>query len=172
MHDHCIGLVSGQKLNRTTFVADGGGQYVGFIGETCFAIFLEKLNLKYSATGKEVFDYDFVVSGLTFDVKTKSANRVAKPYYHAHVSDTQKHFNCDYYVFASVAMEDGVGVQCDLVGWIRKSDYWNICRPMTRGQKQDQFTCPTDACQIQFSELNSMHDLAQNLLVHGEMRCL
>lgn len=165
LHEICVGRCSGEEYNATTILKDGAGQYVGYIAEYTFARFCLIHSLPFDMVGDEILDYDFDILGLRFDVKAKKRSVPAQGHYNAHVADSQKHLKTHYYVFASVLFGGGKAVECDLIGYIPKKDFWDIAEPMPSGTgDNDHFTAQASGHVIQYKKLRSMEELALNLL--------
>lgn len=165
LHEYCLDLCTGESYNCTTIKDQGGGQYVGHIAEQCFARFVMLTNNKFEMTGHSKLHYDFVINGLTFDVKAKMRTVRPQDHYECHVANTQKNFDCNYYVFASVYCEDGIAKECEFVGWMRKNEFWSESKDMAYGSKDAYgFVNKVSSKTIQIKDLKKIKELRKNLL--------
>lgn len=155
-----MGYSTGSAYNTTTILKDGSGQDTGYMGEKAFQEWLLYNRFAFTSCGSEVDHYDFIVHlkyrDITVDVKTKKRT---VPYDHdlfdTHVNDTQMHFGCQLYVFASLH-DDAV----HFGGWIKKKKYWQDCERVKAGQKTSGgMVEKRDGGKMKHSALNDMESL-------------
>jgi len=128
-------------------------------------MWLSEHDLPFDYIASDSFDADFRVSDLTFDVKTKNRNVLPRPDYAAHIAASQKKQDCMYYVFTSVLMARDRAACCDLLGWIRKDQFWAKCEEVGLGENQDGLVERAAAGKLPYSVLGSMESLANNLKI-------
>jgi len=159
---HC----TNEAFNGTTLLKQGTGQYVGYIAEAVFGIWLGENEFPFIHIGQESFDADFQIENLTFDVKAKNRSVLPLPHYAAHVLHSQKTQKTLYYVFSSVLMVKDRAACCDLMGWIRKDQFWAQAEEVKQGTEYENgMRERAPASTIPYSALNSMDSLANNLKV-------
>lgn len=164
-HKWALAQCTESAFNGTTILKGGTGQYVGYIGEAIFGMWLAEHDLPFDYIASDSFDADFTVLGLTFDVKSKNRNVLPRPDYAAHIASSQKKQACMYYVFTSVLMARDRAACCDLLGWIRKDQFWSKCEEVHLGENQDGLVERASAGKLPYSALGSMDALANNLKV-------
>jgi hypothetical protein len=153
---------SNESFNKTTILSNGAGQYVGNIGELCFITGLKGHNLKYMHVGDKVYDYDFVVEGVTIDIKTKDRNVDASMKYNAHVNAFQKNLNCFLYVFANYNKKKN---EIEYLGFITKKEYWQKCTHYKNGQTDKEgFKHKSDCGVLQYKNLRPIKELTSYII--------
>ena len=152
-----------KPFNHMTILPDGGGAITGDIAENGFADRLAARGIFFESVGKNKGPFDFICKSksgerLTIDVKAKLRNVKAKSYHDAHVTCDQMGYDCRLYVFASVMQE-----HLQFMGWCGKTEFWNNCRIVRKGERDGNFYEKTDAGKLQYSKLRSMQTLVDLL---------
>jgi len=152
---------TGSSFNKDTILEDGAGQVAGIIGELAFGRFLKSIDTPFLYVADQKRGHDFVVGGLKVDVKTKSCSSRPRPHYTAHVTESQRNYEADLYVFARVSPD-----KVWLCGHIRKDQFWQDPNAVDikKGQMADGLMQHADARRIQLHHLNPMATLRPILL--------
>jgi hypothetical protein len=111
------------KGNLKNSITDGELTYIGLLGE----LVCKSANWEFK--GPSTFDYDVVLFGSTWDVKTKRRSVLPQIDYSVSVPDLNQRQSCDYYIFASIAEDKGVG---HVVGYYPSDMYWRDSTIITR----------------------------------------
>lgn len=163
-HKWALANCSNAAFNGTTLLKGGTGQYVGYIGEAVFGRWLTDHEIPFDYIGKDSYNADFSVQGLTFDVKTKNRTVLPKSDYAAQVPMSQKGQETTFYVFTSVLMVRDRAACCDLMGFISKGQFWANCEEVVPGTTHGNgMTERTQAGTLPYISLRSMDDLNRNL---------
>ncbi len=149
-----IEALSMGKLNRS--ILKGKGNCVGLLGELTAARFLLKHRRHVVRPGTH--DYDLVVDGHKFDVKTARRTVDASPDYNAKVPLYQSFQNCDFYLFASVKISNGAPANITLCGWITKKNFEQVAQVIRKGEPEglNGWICSEDCRVTPYSSLKDM----------------
>ena len=163
MRSQTEAFYTGSRFNRHTICENGEGQIAGRFGEAEFAKLLCLHSPSFSWMGGQAGPVDFIVrlndsKSVTVDVKTKRRTVTAKPYYDAHVTLSQKDYDVDVYVFASMNERDSNSIE--LLSWCTKRWFWENARIVSAGDiDKDGYAEEADAGKIKYSEMMPMNQL-------------
>ena len=154
---------------------DKSGRYVGNLTEFALSRFLTDNAIQHKCVGSTCFEHDIEVGRKTIDAKAKARtysyidnpSRIGID--EAHVKEDQEEFDCDYYVFSSVHIPNGVRVagSVHIVGWIEKNRFWDNCERVVLGQiTSGNHKELADAGKLVYSGLRPMESLFDTLKNH------
>tara|TARA_R110002012_G_scaffold110677_1_gene255283 strand:+ start:14 stop:520 length:507 start_codon:yes stop_codon:yes gene_type:complete len=158
---------TGERFNRHTICENGEGQIAGRLGEAEFARLLCLHSPSFSWIGAHAGPVDFEVhltqeKSISVDVKTKLRTVRAKPHYDAHVTLSQKNYDVDIYVFASMNERDANRVE--LISWCSKPWFWRNARTVQAGDKdEDGYIEEADAGKMKYSNMTSIDVLWEKI---------
>jgi len=87
---------------RPNSIRKGEGNYVGCLGQE---MFLKHYGGQYLGT----HDFDVLLDGIRFEIKTKETSVKPKPYYMCSVCDANTKQDADYYVFCRAISSKNIG---------------------------------------------------------------
>ena len=154
-------MCSGKSFNHMTMLEGGAGQYAGNLAELCFIEWMDSLLIPHEYVADQKHGYDFSIGSQTFDIKAKLRNVECRPDYSAHVSLVQSDYKVDNYVFASIRNSQGVAVECELMGWIPKDQFWSDCQRVSSGDNVDGLIEREASGKMEYKNLNKMTDIVR-----------
>ena len=156
------GFGTGKPYNHMTILRDGSGQYTGHLGERIFCDLLAANQITYLHCAGDKDQHDVVVRvgdrKVKIDVKTKRRNVSSSMDYDGHVTCDQKDYDSDIYVFVHV---DDSGAE--VMGWMKKADFWSECRTVEAGEKDGSFVERAGAGKIKYSAMRPINELIDGL---------
>lgn len=153
-----------KPFNHMTILPDGSGQITGLVAEVGFASELIQQSISFSWVGSEKGPYDFVCdmkgTEVKIDVKCKKRNVPPTPFYSAHVTEDQRNYDCNIYVFASLTDEN-----LSFMGWYPKPHYWRDATLVKKGDPDGRgYTERADAGKMEYGDLKPMKSLFETYL--------
>lgn len=115
MIETAITYADSMKDQRHT-IRGWNARFVGSLGEQAASILLGH-PITHS------YDYDFLIDGVRYDVKTKDRTVVPEARYDASVYAWNNWQNCDVYIAASTHRIGTVFYNVYLIGWLTKDEY-------------------------------------------------
>lgn len=144
MYDTASSLASDLgRLNKS--ITKGDGNVAGIIGELALA---EYCGVRLCNT----YDYDLIIQGAKFDVKTKRCTSPPQESYDCSVADFNTKQQCDAYFFTRVCEELN---SVWLLGWVGKEEFYSNAEFMKKGQidRSNNFTVKADCYNVKISKL-------------------
>lgn len=135
----------------------GKGNKTGILGELSVVRYFGN----DAAVRVSTYDYDILINGITFDVKTKRRTVAAKLEYNAAIPEYQLKQKCDYYLFTSLRIAGGWPVGITLCGWIGKSDFVKKSKLVQAGSRDESndWYCSMDCLVLPYRDLLPIEDL-------------
>jgi hypothetical protein len=135
----------------------GKGNKTGILGELSVARYFGN----DVAIRASTYDYDILIDGMKFDVKTKRRTVVAKPEYNAAIPEYQLKQKCDYYLFVSLRIAGGLPAGITLCGWISKDDFVKKSKLVHAGSRDasNDWYCSMDCLVLPYRDLLPIEDL-------------
>jgi len=146
------GLMSGKAFNKNSIHNDDSNQLTGFLAEIAFKRLFWHLEFEY--VGHRSFEHDYLLGAIKFDIKAKQRNVLCQPDYDIHIRTSQRNYDCDYYIFASVYKTEKV----EFMSYMRKDMFWRNCRVYSEGEGQD-FTEKAEAGKLRYCDTLPITDL-------------
>jgi len=109
-------------------VTKGNGNIYGAIGEVVVADFLRSMGRNVDTNSTK--DYDMIVDGFKFDIKTKSTGVVPRENFEVSVLAYNTKQKCDFYAFVSVFKDLS---RAYILGFIQKNIYYSLARLLKAG---------------------------------------
>jgi hypothetical protein len=166
-HRWAAGETTGEAYNGKTILSNGGGQYAGNLAEAVFARALDRRGIPFKHVAQSCWSHDFEIHEARIDVKAKQRTVKALPRYSAHVTEGQMHYDCHYYVFASVLMRGGRADGVEFMGWMPKRQFWRQCARVRAGDSVDGLVEKVGAGRIEYGDLLPMVDLMERLNLYS-----
>jgi len=156
-------MIETKPFNHMTILPDGSGQITGLIAEVGFAKSLIEHSISFSWVGSKKGPYDFVCdmngTDIKIDVKCKKRTVPPKPFYSSHVTQDQKQYDCNVYVFASLNDQE-----LDFMGWYPKPHYWRDAKIVMKGDPDGRgYKERANAAKMDYKDLKSMDALFRYL---------
>lgn len=131
LYNYCFETVRRKRCTRGKNDTTSGGfyhQFCGLVAENIVRrLFGMEANKDYTA-----FDggWDIEYEGYRTDVKTTIYDEYPQPYHEYHVSEKQKHLDCDAYIFCNYNTTNDVVSVC---GFIEKHSFFDIAKKVRKG---------------------------------------
>jgi hypothetical protein len=144
------------KNKLTKSIRNGEGTYIGIIGELLFS------NLIPKAEFVGEYNYDFILNGKTFDIKTKDRNVKPKPYYECTVNADTMDQKTDYYVFISLNLKEQKGY---ILGITNKNYFIHNSIYIRKGDvdPSNNFRAHSNIRNIRIDQLGEMNEFLRRL---------
>ena len=138
-------------------IMKGEGNLAGFLGEEC----VKKYFGLQLGTEENTYDYDLIYLGEKIDVKSKRTSVIPRCNHECSVAALNTRQNCDYYIFTRVLFEDESPKKVYIMGYARKSDYYNRARFLRKGEVDgsNRFIVREDCYNMYYSDLSSVERL-------------
>jgi len=159
VHNKATEMATGEAFNSMTILDGGSGQYAGNVAELCFSEFLDSYLLNYEYVAKDMGHYDFILNGSTIDVKAKQRNVECLPHYDGNVAKSQKNYDVDLYVFASLLMNKNRALECQFMGWIPKAQFWQDCTEGNSGDTIRGLVLRKSAGSLPYDRMRKMEEI-------------
>jgi len=132
-------------------IRGGEGNLAGFLGEECVLKAFPK------ASRDNDYQHDLVLENKRLEVKTKDRTVIPRTYYECSVPSYNTHQDADYYVFVSLLRKGDEYVKGYIVGYMRKSEYYQKARHLKRGDldTSNNFVVKADCWNLPISELRT-----------------
>jgi len=137
-------------------ITAGDGNICGFVGEFCAQALMGGII-------ENTRDYDLVIDGLKYDVKTKRCTSEPQPHYDCSVAAYNTVQKCDRYVFVRIEQDKKTKRwgRAWVLGWYDKEEYYEYARFLQKGQKDGDnwFTVKADCFNIAIEDLFDVREL-------------
>jgi len=134
-------------------ITKGAGNVAGFIGELAV----------YDLMGgiyRPTFNYDIVVSGKKYDIKTKRCTSTPLLNYECSIAGSNPNQKCDFYIFTRVLENYKT---CWILGYISKEDFFKNARFCRRGDVDEKshmnWRFKADCYNLEIKELADITEL-------------
>ena len=167
-HKEALKMATNKAFNGKTMLKNGSGQYAGNLAELLFKDVLDQHRLEHNYTASTSYHFDFKIGKATIDLKAKQRTVECRNDYDTHVNLYQKDYPCHYYIFASVLIPKGekLASKVQLMGWCRKSDYWDTCEIKRKGQNSDGLIEREDGGKKKYHNLQPMDSFLTQIETH------
>ena len=167
-HQEAKQMATNKAFNGKTMLDKGSGQYAGNLAELVFKDILDIKRLEHKYTASTSYHFDFKIGKATIDLKAKQRTVDCRNEYDTHVNLYQKNYPCHYYIFASVLIPKGekLASKVQLMGWCRKSDYWDTCEIKRKGQNSDGLIEREDGGKKKYHDLQPMDSFLTQIEIH------
>jgi hypothetical protein len=147
-----------QRANKNSFER-GKGNFVGYVGEYAVKKFL---GLPFEPSTK---DYDFILDGKRYEVKTKKTKYEVLPHYEGSVDTHSAKQDCDYYLFcrAIVTVPDAGIDQVFAFGYFPKKSYMKKAKFRKKGERDESngWTVKKDCFNLEYQLLKPFSKLVK-----------
>lgn len=150
------------KLKKS--ITGGEGNVAGFIGEIVTAEYFPKGEI----VSDDSKDYDFILDGVTYDIKTKRCTSEPKNTYAVSVAAANVVQKCDRYLFVRVEHVKGEPTNWTgrawLLGWLAKDVYYAAAKKLKKGQRDGDnwFTVKADCYNLDIKFLTGVDEIETN----------
>ena len=135
-------------------ITSGKGNFVGFLGEELVSEYLQ-------ARIENTKDYDIVLCGLRYDVKTKTTKKPPQLNYDCSIAAYNTVQKCDGYIFVRIEME-GEECKCGwILGWLPKEEYFEkaVYWPKNKYDPSNGYRVKASCYNVKIHELRSVEEL-------------
>jgi hypothetical protein len=140
-------------------IMKGGGNFTGYVGEYAVKSFFGQ-PLEF-----ETFDYDMILNGKKYDVKSKRTTVIPQMFHDGSVCEKNVTQKCDYYLFVRVywPKEIQLPLSCFMMSYYPSKQYISEAKVWKKGQldSKNNYIVKEDCRNILYDKMLPISELIQ-----------